>query len=125
MEKKSMLPSSMDFYQDNANLKWIILIVSVFISIGSIYFTEVLVDQLKEREKNQVKLFARALEYTINDTENNILFITEEIINKNNSIPTILTSKGAIVSYKNIDVDSTWSQEKKEEYLRAQLDDMK
>ncbi len=115
----------MDFYQDNANLKWIILVVSVLISIGSIYFTDVLVGQLKEREKNQVKLFARALEYTINDTENNILFITEEIINKNNSIPTILTSKGAIVTYNNIDLDPKWSQDKKEEFLRSELEDMK
>jgi len=115
----------MDFYQDNTNLKWIILVVSVFISIGSVYFTDVLVGRLKEREKNQVKLFARALEYTINDTENNILFITEEIINKNNSIPTILTSKGAIVTYNNIDVDPAWSQDKKEEYLRSELEDMK
>ena len=106
MDKKTLLPSSMDFYQDNTNLKWIILVVSVLISIGSIYFTDVLVGQLKEREKNQVKLFARALEYTINDTENNILFITEEIINKNNSIPTILTSKDAIVTYNNIDLDA-------------------
>jgi len=125
MDKKTLLPSSMDFYQDNTNLKWIILVVSVFISIGSIYFTDVLVGQLKEREKNQVKLFARALEYTINDTENNILFITEEIINKNNSIPTILTSKGAIITYNNIDIDSSWSQDKKEEYLRSELEDMK
>ncbi|HLZ16604.1 MAG TPA: HAMP domain-containing sensor histidine kinase [Cyclobacteriaceae bacterium] len=125
MEKKTLLPSSMDFYQDNTNLKWIILAVSILISIGSIYFTDVLVGQLKERERNQVKLFARALEYTINDTENNILFITEEIINKNNSIPTILTSKGAIVSFNNIEMDSSWTQQKKEEYLQAELADMK
>jgi len=125
MDKKTLLPSSMDFYQDNTNLKWIILVVSIFISIGSIYFTDVLVGQLKERERNQVRLFARALEYTINDTENSILFITEEIINKNNSIPTILISKGAIVTYKNIDLDSSWSQDKKEEYLQSELEDMK
>src|SRR5882757_9420004 len=102
MEKK-LLPTSMSFYQDNANLKWIILAVSIIISIGSIYFTDVLVGQLKERERNQVKLFARALEYTINDNNQDILFITEEIINKNNSIPTILTNKGIIDSFNNID----------------------
>ncbi|HRI78361.1 MAG TPA: histidine kinase, partial [Cyclobacteriaceae bacterium] len=67
--------ASMDFYQDNTNLKWIILIVSVIISLGTIYYTDVLVNQLKEREKNQVRLFAKALEYTSNDTDNNILFI--------------------------------------------------
>ena len=120
-----MLPSSKDFYQDNTNLKWIILVVSVLISIGSIYFTDILVGQLKEREKDQVKLFARALEYSINDTENNILFITEEIINKNNSIPTILTNKGVIVTYNNIDLDTSWIEEKKEKYLQSELIEMK
>src|SRR5258708_23847832 len=82
--------SSMDFYQDNTNLKWIILFVSIIISVGTIYYTSVLVEQLKERERNQVRLFAKALQYTSNDTDNNILFITEELIYKNNAIPTIL-----------------------------------
>ncbi|MFM7855225.1 MAG: sensor histidine kinase, partial [Flammeovirgaceae bacterium] len=110
---------------DNANLKWIILVVSVLISAGTIFFTNVLVTQLKERERNQVKLFARALEYTINDTENNILFITEEIINKNNSIPTILTDeKNTIISYRNIDIDSSWSQNRKNKVLGEELSDM-
>ena len=70
---KGILPS-MEFYQDNTKLKWIILAVSVIISISSIYYTNVLVEQLKERERNQVRLFAKALEYTSNDQENNILY---------------------------------------------------
>ncbi|HOO09705.1 MAG TPA: histidine kinase, partial [Cyclobacteriaceae bacterium] len=87
MSRKNVLPS-MEFYQDNTRLKWIILAVSVTISMASIYYTNILVGQLKEREAREVRLYARALEYTLNDTENNILFITEEIIYKNNSIPT-------------------------------------
>jgi signal transduction histidine kinase len=126
MARKIASPSSFDFYQNNTNLKWIILVVSVFISIGSIYFTDILVKELKEREGNQVRLFARALEYSINDTENNIVFITEEIINKNNFIPTILTDKkGAIVFSNNIDLDPTWSQAKKDDYLKSELASMK
>jgi signal transduction histidine kinase len=118
-------PASMEFYKDNTNLKWIILIVSVLISIGTIFFTDILVRQLKERERNQVRLFAKALEYTINDTDNSILFITEEIINKNNSIPTILTDeKNNIISFINIDIDSSWSKKKKDEVLKDELDEM-
>lgn len=118
-------PVSAEFYRDKANLKWIILVVSVLISVGTIFFTNVLVAQLKERERNQVKLFARALEYTINDTENNILFITEEIINKNNSIPTIWTDeKNNIISYRNIDIDSTWSQDRRNKAVKEELADM-
>lgn len=119
-------PASMEFYQDNTNLKWIILIVSVVISVGSIYYTDVLVDQLKERERNQINLFARALEYTINEAENNILFIREEIILKNHSIPTLQVSEqGDILSYINLPVDSAWSAEKKKSYLNRQLAEMK
>jgi signal transduction histidine kinase len=119
-------PASMEFYKDNTNLKWIILVVSVLISAGTIFFTDVLVTQLKQRERNQVKLFAKALEYTNNDTGNEILFITEEIIYKNNSIPTILVDeKGTIVYYNNIDIDSLWSKEKKEGVLQNELKKMK
>ncbi|MBI1768886.1 MAG: HAMP domain-containing histidine kinase [Bacteroidetes bacterium] len=122
---KAALPS-MEFYQDNTNLKWIILAVSVIISVASIYFTDILVGKLKERERDQVKLFARALEYTINETDNDILFITEEIINKNNSIPTINTdSSDSIFYYSNIDIGSTWSDRRKYSHLHAELVDMK
>jgi predicted PP-loop superfamily ATPase len=88
MSKKVAMPASMDFYQDNTKLKWIILAVSVVISVGSIYYTNFLVDQLKEREKQQVELFAKALEY-INRSEESIDFVTNEIIFKNKSIPVI------------------------------------
>jgi signal transduction histidine kinase len=123
---KPLRMASMEFYQDNTNLKWIILVVSVIISLGTIYYTNVLVDQLKEREKNQVRLFAKALEYTSNDTDNNILFITEEIIYKNNSIPTMLVdSQESIVNYNNIDIDTKWTPEQKERELQRQLKVMK
>ncbi|HCR54179.1 MAG TPA: histidine kinase [Cytophagales bacterium] len=125
MSRKNALPS-MDFYQDNTNLKWIILVVSVIISIGSIYYTNILVDQLKERETRQVRLYARALEYTLNDAENNILFITEEIIYKNSSIPTILVNKeGEFVYSGNLNIDPTWSPQKKNEKLERELAEMK
>jgi K+-sensing histidine kinase KdpD len=116
----------MEFYQDNTNLKWIILAVSIIISAASIYFTDVLVKRLKERERDQVKLFARALEYTTNEADNDILFITEEIIQKNNSIPTINTdSANKILYYSNVDVDSSWSEQRKKSHLQGELDDMK
>ena len=116
----------MDFYQDNVNLKWIILVVSVVISVSSIYYTSILVNQLKDRERNQVRLFAKALEYTSNDATSNILFITEEIIYKNNSIPTILLDEqDAILNYTNVNLDLAWTPERKERELRIQLEQMK
>ncbi len=122
---RGILPS-MEFYQDNTKLKWIILAVSVVISISSIYYTNVLVEQLKQRERNQVRLFAKALEYTSNDQENNILFITEEIIYKNNSIPLILAdAEDRIVNHNNIYIDEKWDEKRKNETLQMQLKEMK
>jgi hypothetical protein len=78
MSKKGTIPS-LDFYQNNSNLKWVVLVASILISIGSIYYTNVLVDQLKERERQQVQLYAKAIEYTANgdDTFGDVNFIAE------------------------------------------------
>jgi signal transduction histidine kinase len=114
-----------DFYQDNSKFKWVVLGVSVLISISSIYYTNLLVDQLKERERAQVRLFAKALEYTINENDNAILFVYEEIISKNNSIPTILVNgKDGIEFYRNIDIDSSRSNIEIEKQLRYEIEIM-
>jgi hypothetical protein len=116
----------MEFYKDNSNLKWVILIVSVVISISSVFYTNILVEQLKERERNQVNLYARALEYTVNESSNNIFFAMEEIVNKNNSIPTILMSEqNEFIDYSNLDIDTTWSLKKRNESLLRELNEMK
>jgi hypothetical protein len=99
-----------EFYKDNAKLKWLVLIISVFISIGSIYYTNILVEQLKERERAQVRLFAKAIEYTLSENDDALLFVSEEIIAKNNSIPTIWKNAEGQWNYRNIDLPEGISQ---------------
>jgi hypothetical protein len=125
MAKKAPIPT-LDFYQSNPKLKWVVLAVSFFISVGSIYYTKILVDQLKERERNQVQLFARAIEYTLNeDLSYNMLFISEEIINKNNSIPTILVGEeNQVISVRNISIDSSRSKSSINRQLKKELEEM-
>lgn len=123
--KRKTIPSS-DFHQHNPRLKWIVLAVSFLISIGSIYYTNVLVDQLKERERQQVQLFARAIEYTLNESLNsNILFVSEEIVYKNNSIPTILVDENnRVMHFRNIDIDSSRSDAAIRQQLAGELESM-
>ncbi|HET9486221.1 MAG TPA: HAMP domain-containing sensor histidine kinase [Chryseosolibacter sp.] len=122
---RNPIPSN-DFYQHNPRLKWIVLAVSFLISVSSIYYTNVLVDQLKARERQQVQLFARAIEYTLNESLNsNILFVSEEIIYKNNSVPTILVDENdKVIQYRNIDIDSTRSASPIEQQLSVELQSM-
>lgn len=125
MAKKVPVPTT-DFYKTNPKLKWFVVGVSFLISIGSIYYTNVLVDQLKERERQQVHLFAKAIEYTLNEPLNaNILFVSEEIINKNNSVPTILVDDNEkVIHYRNIDIDSTRSVKTIDAQLKRELQSM-
>lgn len=119
------LAPTIDFYRNNSKIKWIVLAVSIIISAASIYYTEILVSQLKEREKQQVILFAKAIEYTINeDYEANINFVSQEIINKNNSIPTILIQAGKVLYARNVDIDSSRNQDYIDQQLKQEMKSM-
>ncbi len=115
-----------DVYSNKSKIKWIVLVFSILISGSSIYYTNVLVNQLKEREQRQIELFAKALEYTVNETQNNNLyFITEEILFQNNSIPTILVDElDSITDYRNIDLSGK-SKAKSKAILRDMLEEMR
>lgn len=118
----------LDFYQNKNRIKWLIFISSVVISFGSIYYTNILVEELKEREKRQIELLARALEYASSasiDTEN-LSFITQEIIQQNNSIPVIVVnSDGEPTDHKNIKFRKNADTKEIEKVLRAELIKMK
>ncbi len=123
MTTKNPAPT-LDFYQNNTNLKWVVLAISVLISIGSIYYTNVLVDQLKERERQQVQLYAKAIEFFANDegTSGDVNFIAQEILFQNNSIPIIqIDEKRKILSIRNIEVKEKWSEKRKETFLENEI----
>src|SRR5690349_19575650 len=124
MARRNPIPSG-DFYQHNPRLKWIVLAVSFLISVTSIFYTNLLVDQLKQRERQQVQLFARAIEYTLNESlTSNILFVSEFIINKH-SVPTILVDENnKVIHYRNIDIDSTRSNRSIKQQLEKELRSM-
>ncbi|MFZ2907456.1 MAG: HAMP domain-containing sensor histidine kinase [Cyclobacteriaceae bacterium] len=112
---------SIDFYQNNSKIKWIVVAVSVVISIASIYYTKILVDQLKDREKQQVILFGMAIESTVNDDVNTNILITGEILTKT-SIPTILVDENdSILWTRNIKLDSSRNQTYINQQLRDEL----
>lgn len=126
MAKTSKTVSVLDIYQNKSKIKWIVLFVSVVISVGSIYYTNVLVEQLEQRERRQVELFAKALEYTIQeDLSRNILFVSDILV-QNKSIPTIwVDESGQINGFRNVEVDSSGSEQEIREQLILRLADMR
>ncbi|MFN5557173.1 MAG: sensor histidine kinase [Chryseotalea sp.] len=125
----SRLLPTMNLYTSQARWKWIVLLVSVCISSGSIWYTNVLVNQLKEQEKDQIQLYAKTLEYTVNENDasgDNINFITQEILFQNNSIPIIIADeRGEVLDYRNVDVDTTLHKAEITKFLKDEIETMR
>ncbi len=114
-----------DLYSNKTSYKWIIIVTAILIGLVSIYYTNILVTQLKEREKRLIELYAKTLEYTANQQENqNLGFIFQEIIVPNNSIPVILTDgAGRPIpgQYRNLDIKESLSTREVQEILQKEL----
>lgn len=123
-----ILPT-MNLYSSNARWKWFVLAASVFISIGSIYYTNVLVAKLKEQEKQQIQLYARTLEFTVNENDasnENLNFLTQEILFQNNSIPIIISDeRDSVLAYRNIKLSKNWNEKQREGYLKHEIVEMR
>lgn len=91
-------------------------------------YTNQLVNKIREREGRQIDLYAKTLEYLANESDSrNLIFILEEIIQANTTIPVILTDDNGITEfYKNLPLaDRLTEGEAKEIYLEQKIEEMK
>ncbi len=105
----------------------LLLLVALLIGLSTLYYTDILVKNLSEREKKQIDLYAKGLRFAISsENSGNMNFLFESIIENNNSIPVILADENSKpVSTKNVFVDSTWTEKQKDRYLQKQIEEMK
>ncbi len=94
--------ASIDFYQNKKLVKWLIFLISLVLGLGSIGYTHRLVEELREREDRQIRVFSAALDYAATTSEN-LTFINQEIIQQNYSFPIIMADEqGNPIDYRNI-----------------------
>ena len=116
--------TSIDFYQNKKQVKWLVFLVSFLIGSGSIWYTNILVEELKDRESRQIQLLSAALEYAATTTEN-LTFINQEIIQQNYSIPIIMVdSEGNPLEFRNIKFRKNASEEDSAKTLEKELLEM-
>jgi signal transduction histidine kinase len=129
MAPQSNNTSTLDLYSKRSNLKWVVLGVSVIIGLGSIFYTDILVKKIKEREQKLIETYANAIEYLANDQKSaNYNFLLDEIINVNTTVPIIITDEfGAPTdAYRNLpEVEKAKSPKLKKRILRQELEIMK
>src|SRR4030095_3033885 len=96
----------------SANIKIALLVTGVIIIIGTLIYTQILVAEILEREREIANLYAKSIEFIANDEtqsgEFNFVFST--VVNSNSiNFPIIVTdSKSTTPTFtKNLDIDST------------------
>jgi K+-sensing histidine kinase KdpD len=126
MNKRVYTKEKVDsIYQKKNTLKIVVLVVATVIAAGSIYYTNTLVSELKEREKSFVSLYAKTIEMVANQEGDDIPFLFHELIVPNNNIPVILTNSfGDYLQHRNLDLDK-YSEEKKAEVIQEELEEMR
>ncbi|WP_299984154.1 ATP-binding protein [uncultured Pontibacter sp.] len=114
-------------YAQKNRIKFLVVIVALIIGAVTITYTNVLVSKLSEREQELVQLYAKGLRYMINaPSDDNIVFIEEEILSSNHTIPVILTDEHEnILDFKNIDLPENISENRKNELLQREIARMK
>lgn len=110
------------------HLKWLVVGFAVVISFGSIYYTNSLVEQIRDREQRQIEIYASSLEFLANESENvNFFLILDEIVAANHSIPVILTDENEQPEdYRNLPkASSIQEQQERSEFLKKEIRLMK
>ena len=116
----------MNIYENKSKVKIVILITALLIGGASLFYTNIIVEQLSDRERRTIELYANALKYSINSEVNDELsFLNQEIISANNSIPVILTDADHLpLNYRNLDINEDISKKRLEEILRKEIEIM-
>ncbi len=91
-------------YDQKTQLKLLIVVLSLLIAGATVVYTNWLVRQVAEREKQQIDLYAKTQRYIINSEETtNLAFLQEQIIVANTTIPIIFTdAEGNVLGVKNL-----------------------
>lgn len=116
------------------NIKIALLIIAIIIAAGTLYYTQLLVQQLQDKERQIVQLYAKGIEYVANTsrTDADITFLFENIL-KPIDFPLINTgpddkiniiNKDDIKDVRNIDYDTSLTVQQLENYFEAKVKEM-
>lgn len=101
---------NIDFYTNQARIKWFILIVAIIIGGGSIIYTNSLVAKLKKGEEEKIRLWTKAVEFSsLPEVDASALtFISNNIIGPDNTLPVIVVDSATqeIYDARNVGEDA-------------------
>lgn len=118
----------MNIYADKSQYKVVVVLIALLIGTCSVFYTDLLVKQLDQRERQQIELFAKSMQFLVSgqDISEDINFVFQEINRANEIFPVILVDgKGDIQTHRNVPIPKGASKEREQEILREELKSMK
>ncbi|OWP64349.1 histidine kinase [Hymenobacter amundsenii] len=121
-----MLPT-IPIYDQKSRIKLLIVAVALLIGAATVIYTNILVGQLSDRERQQIDLYAKTQRYIINtEEESNLSFLYDEIIEANKTIPVIITDgDDNIIDARNVNVPKGVAEAASIKFLRGEIAQMK
>jgi K+-sensing histidine kinase KdpD len=120
-----------DIYRHKTRFKVGIVIFALVLAGVSLYYTDVLVKHLAEREKKMIEIYAETLETMANTEVNESQsLVLQNIINANQSVPVILMKQNQqkedkIIDFRNIYIPKNANTKEKERILQNELNLMR
>lgn len=95
----------MNIYQRKIRFKYLLFLGAVLIGVGSLWYTNRLVEKLANEERKKVELWAKATNLIINtDISNESLNFMLEVIQNNETVPVIVVDdENNILWHRNVD----------------------
>lgn len=116
-----------NIYTDKSQSKIIVVLIAILIGSCSVFYTDFLVRQLDQRERQQIELFVKSQKFLVNENTNEETnFVFQEISRANEIFPVILVnSAGEIQASRNVKIPEGVSRQREQEILRRELEKMK
>jgi signal transduction histidine kinase len=121
--------SLMDTYDQQSFYKYIIGIILLILSIGSLFYTDKLVEELEQREEREVQLYAEGLRYVVNspfDENFNVVYqVIQDAVNFY-QIPAIYVDENNLPNPNlNIKFPAKVTPQEREKIIAEKLAEMK
>lgn len=88
-------------------LTWLTIITLLVFTVSLVYFSNMTIKEIKEREIKTIERYSKFIELVANSEVESANYFVDDILIENNSIPIIVTdSDGNIIEYKNISESS-------------------
>lgn len=89
----------------SGSLKTLIVCIAVLIALASLVVSQMLIDDMKQEERNKMEIWASAMQIVSNADSNADMTLVLKVLNGNNTIPVVVVDdNGMVQDYRNLEI---------------------